>query len=44
MTLKTLHENRNLFSVLGNPKQRLRKAILKDGSDSEFISLVSEVC
>ena len=44
MTLKKLHEHRHLFTVLGNSKPRLRKAILKHGVDREFINLVSELC
>ena len=44
MTLKKLHESKHLFSVLGNSKPRLRKAILEHGIDNEFINLLSELC
>jgi hypothetical protein len=44
MTLKKLHEQRHLFSVLGTSKLRLRKAILKHGVDNDFINLISELC
>ena len=43
MTLKKLYENRHLFSILGNLKPRLRKAIFKYGSDNENIDLPSEL-
>ena len=44
MTLKKLHENGNLFSVLRNSKRRLRKAILKHEIDNECINLLFELC
>ena len=44
MTLKKLHENRHLFSVLSTSKPPLRKAILKHGIDNDFINLISELC
>ena len=43
MTLKKLHENRHLFSVLSTSKPPLRKLILKHGVDNDFINLISEL-
>ena len=44
MTLKKLHEKIQLFSILGYPKPRLRKAIVKQGFYNECINLLSELC
>ena len=44
MTLKKLHKNRHLFSVLNTSKPPLRKAILKHGVDKEFVNIISEFC
>jgi hypothetical protein len=44
MTLKKLHKNRNLYSVLGNSKPRLREAVLEHGIDSKILNLLSEHC
>lgn len=43
MTLKELHENQPLFSILSKAKPRLRRAILSN-VDDKFIKLVSELC
>ena len=42
--MKKLHENRHLFSVLGNSKPRLKKAMFTYGIDSEFMNPLSELC
>ena len=42
-TLKKLHLNRHLLTILGDSKLRLSKAILKHGVDREFINLISEL-
>ena len=44
MTLKKLHENRHLFSILGNQKPLHKEAKLKHSIDNEFINLLSELC
>ena len=44
MTLKKLHENRHLFSILDNSKRQLRKAILKHGIDNEVSNLLYGLC
>ena len=43
MTLKKLHHNRHLFSVLSSSKPRLRRVILNN-IDREFTKLISELC
>lgn len=43
MTLKELHRNQPLFSVLSTAKPRLRRAILSN-ANTDFIKVISELC
>ena len=43
MTLRKLHENGHLLSILSSSKLALRKAILKHSIDKEFINFIYEL-